>query len=55
MSDYQTKKFENSIVRTEAGFSLNPAEPTFFTMINNDVENKWGAKGGYKIVPSTFH
>ncbi|XP_052214665.1 amiloride-sensitive amine oxidase [copper-containing]-like [Dreissena polymorpha] len=47
----QTRYIEYETVQIESGFRVNPMEPKYWTVVNGNHRNKWGAKRGYAIVP----
>ncbi|WAR18480.1 AOC3-like protein [Mya arenaria] len=38
-------------VQTESGYKANPLEPKYWTIVNENYRNHWGAKRGYLISP----
>lgn len=46
-----TRYIENEITETESRFTLDPTQPTYFTVINENESNMWGVKRGYRLIP----
>lgn len=47
----QTRYVQWETLDTEKGFKIDYERPKFWTIINENRKNKWGAKRGYRIVP----
>ncbi|XP_052769010.1 membrane primary amine oxidase-like [Mya arenaria] len=46
-----TQYVEYETVQTESGYKANPLEPKYWTIVNENYRNHWGAKRGYLISP----
>ena len=47
-----TRYIEVGFLEREAGLVADPLNPTLWTIVNENEKNKWGAKRGYRIIPS---
>lgn len=46
-----TRFLEPEILENENSFSVNPFEPKYFTVINENERNYWGNVRGYRVIP----
>lgn len=51
---WMTKKLVTTPATTEAGYLFDPAHPAYFTVVNNDLKNKWGHFKGYSVKTSGY-
>ncbi|XP_071103430.1 amine oxidase [copper-containing] 2-like [Haliotis cracherodii] len=49
----ETRYIEWETLQKESGLKIDMARPQFWTIVNENQKNKWGAKRGYRIVPET--
>ena len=47
-----TRYIETDYLEKEAGLVIDPLNPAYWTIVNENEKNKWGVKRGYRIIPS---
>ena len=46
-----TRYIQYDLIEKERGYSLDPANPKYWTIVNENERNVWGVKRGYRIIP----
>ncbi|XP_046552039.1 amiloride-sensitive amine oxidase [copper-containing]-like [Haliotis rubra] len=49
----ETRYIEWETLQKESGLKIDMSRPQFWTVVNENQKNRWGAKRGYRIVPET--
>ena len=47
-----TRYIETEFLENEAGLVIDPVNPSYWTVVNENEKNKWGVKRGYRIIPT---
>ena len=47
-----TRYIEADFLEKEAGLVVDPLNPAYWTIVNENEKNKWGVTRGYRIIPS---
>ena len=47
-----TRYIETDFLEKEAGLVVDPLNPAYWTVVNENEKNKWGVTRGYRIMPS---
>ena len=48
----RTRYIETELLKNEAGLVIDPLNPSYWTVVNENEKNKWGVKRGYRIIPT---
>ena len=49
-----TRYLEFDMLEAEQGLIIDPLNPSYWTVVNENEKNKWGVKRGYRIIPKYY-